>query len=291
MLAKMDPIYPQLQTIFCYLDVHASIFSLDRFPVLRLASQNHILGLSNVITKPFSKISDIEKALITLQNWKTNHLMATVSLKGFHIQELPHDVSRERLQLESQFRLFESAIEAFRMNNDGQTLNRTDRQRIMLLHCQALIFHGVLLENITFSDEDTKTPMEAYCKFDFALEQIAFLISDSDAAKMARSDCREFTVSTNVIAMLYFVCLKTRSKVLLEKSLAMMNNSPIAARDGLWDSRKAYLVVRSLISEEDHDDTPQEMDIRLEDVGADVINTTGGLDNVFRALRIEESAN
>lgn len=291
LLAKMDPIYPQLKTIFCHLDVHATIFSLDRVPILKLASQDHICGLANVVPEQFSSILDIEKALVILQNWKANHLMSTISHKGILLQQLLPEVAQERLQLESQFRRFEAAIETFRFQNDGQTLTTQDRQRIMLLHSQGLIFHGVLLENIIITEEDTKIPMEAYCKFDFALEQIASLVSDSEMSRTSDSGSREFTVSTNVIAMLYFVCLKTRNRNLLQRSLSMMKHSLFAARDGLWDSRKAFLVVQSILSEDNSLETTQEMETRLEDVGAGIVDISGGLDEVFSALRIEEPVN
>ncbi|KAJ5611984.1 hypothetical protein N7510_005178 [Penicillium lagena] len=284
----MDPIYPQLKIIFCHLDVHASIFSWERMPVLKLASQGHISGFFDVVPEQFSGILDIEQALVILQNWKTNHLMSTVAHKGAHLQELPTEIAQERLQLERQFQNFEAAIEQFWLKNDGQTMNSPDRQRIMLLHCQEIIFHGVLLENIILTDEDTKTPMEAYCKFEFALEQIGVLISDFESSDMSKSDHREFTVSTNVVAMLYFVCLKTRDRNLLKKSLSMMNSRLYSARDGLWDSRKAFLVVQSL--EKDSLNGEVE-DVRLEDVGSEVMDTSCGIDEVFCALRIGDEVN
>lgn len=290
LLAKMDPIYPQLKIIFSHLDVHASIFSWERMPVLKLASHDHVTSLSDVVPGQFSEILDIEQALVILQNWKTNHLMSTIAHKGAHLQELPTEIAQERLQLERQFQLFEATIERFRLENDGQTINSQDRQRIMLLHCQALIFHGVLLENIILTDEDRKTPMEAYCKFEFALEQIGFLVSDFESSN-PKSEHREFTVSTNVVAMLYFVCFKTRDRSLLEKSLSMMNSRLYSARDGLWDSRKALLVVQSVLSEKDSLHGEEEADMRLEDVGSEVMDTNCGLDEVFSALRIENEVN
>ncbi|KAJ5988161.1 hypothetical protein N7481_003371 [Penicillium waksmanii] len=288
LLAKMDPIYPQLKIIFCHLDVHASIFLWERLPVLKLASQDHISGLSDVVPEGFSGIFDIEQALVILQNWKTNHLMSTVAHKGVNLQELPIEIAQERLQLERQLQLFEVAIERFRLQNNGQTMNSQDRERIMLLHCQALIFHGVLLENIILTEEDTKTPMEAYCKFEFALEQISFLFSDFESSNGSKSEHRAFTVSTNVVAMLYFVCFKTTDRNLLEKALFMMNSSLYSARDGLWDSRKAFLVVQSVLSEKNSLHSEEEADMRLEDVGSDVIDTNCGLDEVFCALSIED---
>lgn len=288
LLAKMDPIYPQLKMIFCHLDVHASVFLWDRMPVLELASQDHVCGLYDVVPERFSGIADVEKAQVILQNWNTNHLMSTKAHKGAQLQELPIEMAQERLQLERQFQLFEAAIERFRIQNDGQTMNSQDRQRIILLHCQALIFHGVLLENIILNEEDTKTPMEAYCKFEFALEQIEVLISDFESSNGSKSERREFTVSTNVVAMLYFVCFKTRDMRLLGRALSMMNSSLYSARDGLWDSRKALLVVQSVLSENDSLHSEEQMTMRLEDVGSDVINANSTLDEVFSALRIED---
>jgi hypothetical protein len=67
-----------------------------------------------------------------------------------------------------------------------------------------------------------------------------------------------------------------------------MNSSLYSARDGLWDSRKALLVVQSVLSENDSLHSEEQMTMRLEDVGSDVINANSTLDEVFSALRIED---
>ncbi|KAJ5589938.1 hypothetical protein N7450_003910 [Penicillium hetheringtonii] len=289
LIAKMDPIYPQIKMIFCHLDVHATIFTLDRVPILQLASPENISGLSNVVPEKFSNVFEIEQALVILQNWKTNHLMVTVELKGVYLSQLPIEIAQERLRIAYQCRLYEKAIEAFRLEKFDQILEKHERQRVMLLHCQGLIFHGVLLENIILTENDKKTPMDAYCKFDYALDQLTMLVSDPEWSKKYGGQGRDFTVSTNMIALLYFVCLKTRDRALLERCLSLMQTSLPAARDGLWDSRKAYLVIQSILAEKDSVETVQEMDTRLEDVGADIIDYHNGLDEIFSALRIEDS--
>lgn len=289
LITKMDPIYPQIKMIFCHLDVHATIFTLDRVPILQLASPENISGLSNVVPEKFSNVFEIEQALVILQNWKTNHLMVTVELKGVYLSQLPIEIAQERLRIEYQCRLYEKAIEAFRLEKFDQILEKHERQRVMLLHCQGLIFHGVLLENIILTENDKKTPMDAYCKFDYALDQLTMLVSDPEWSKKYGGQGRDFTVSTNMIALLYFVCLKTRDRALLERCLSLMQTSLPAARDGLWDSRKAYLVIQSILAEKDSVETVQEMDTRLEDVGADIIDYHNGLDEIFSALRIEDS--
>jgi hypothetical protein len=48
------------------------------------------------------------------------------------------------------------------------------------------------------------------------------------------------------------------------------------------------LVVQSVLSENDSLHSEEQMTMRLEDVGSDVINANSTLDEVFSALRIED---
>ncbi|KAJ5102763.1 hypothetical protein N7532_003292 [Penicillium argentinense] len=282
LLARMDPIYPQLRRIFAHLDVHASIFSPERFQVLCLASPDQISGVSHVVPDGFGSINEVDEALITLQNWKLHHLMQSLCWKGTPIDRLPPNIAAERLRLDGEYRRFETAAQRFLSQND-QVLGTNGRQRITLLHTQGLICHGVLLENIIIPS-DENFPLEACYKFDLALDQIKSLMSGSSS----QSASRGFTVSTNLIAMLYFVCLKTRDPNLLQRSLSLMEQSMFAARDGLWDSQKARFVVQWMRCEDNLGEEGN-MDLRLEDIGTGIIDIDGGLDEAVKRLNVGEA--
>ncbi|KIX01070.1 uncharacterized protein Z518_10136 [Rhinocladiella mackenziei CBS 650.93] len=62
------------------------------------------------------------------------------------------------------------------------------------------------------------------------------------------SSSRTYTLSTHVIAVLYFLCLKTTNTETLQAAMSLFSHPRLRhARDGLWDSRTASYVVESLV--------------------------------------------
>lgn len=157
-----------------------------------------------------------------------------------------------------------------------------------LLQTEALVFHGVLLENILVPSGRGEVPLEALCRMDLALAQISRLLSAHGGLEM--STPRQFTLSTNVIAMLYFICMKTKSRWVLRTALSMLQGGLFTVRDGLWDAGTAARVVQGLLSDEDlHEDT-RDMRFKLEDVGSGIVDVTGGLDDAFKMLQIAQNS-
>lgn len=287
--------YAQLVAIFSQLDIHASIFSLERTPILRLALPEQALGEMSTVPERISGLSDLETSLTVLQNWTLWHLMESVEYKNLPRSQVPSLVLRERLHLEAQLKKLEEIAEKMTTSEDFRSFTSAQRQRLILLRSQTLIFHAVLLENIIFTLDGTQIPPEATCRFDFALTQISTLLSPSSEYESGSSfenktsSNRVFTLSTNIIAMLYFICLKTSDRRILRTALSLMQRSLFTSRDGLWDARTAVTIVKAMLSEDDIQSEEPEMDFKLEDVGSGIVDTDGGLEEAFKLLKLEQS--
>lgn len=284
--------YAQLVAIFSQLDIHASIFLLERTPILRLASPEQVM---HTVPERISGLSDLETSLAVLQNWTLWHLMEFVEYKNLPQSHVPSIVIRQRLQLEAQLQELEELSEKMATSEDFQSFTSAQRQRLILLRSQALIFHAVLLENIICTFDGAKIPLEATCRFDIALTQISTLLSLSSESESESSfekktpSNRAFTLSTNIIAMLYFICLKTSDRRILRTALSLMQGSLFTSRDGLWDARTAVTIVKAIVSEDDLQSEEPEMDLKLEDVGSGIVDTDGGLEEAFKLLKLEQS--
>ncbi|KAJ5635608.1 uncharacterized protein N7484_008921 [Penicillium longicatenatum] len=283
--------YVQLAAIFSQLDIHASIFSPERIPILRLALPEQVLGIIPTVPDEPSGLPGLEKSLVVLQNWTLWHLMEYVEYKNLPLTQVPPVVLQERLNLESQLQKLEEKIEKMMTNERSESLSSSQRQQLILYRSQALIFHAVLLENIVCTLDGAETSLNAFCRFDLALTQISTLLSsdgqDSFFEKNTTSK-RGFTLSTNIIAMLYFVCLKTNDRRILRMALSLMQGPLFTARDGLWDARTAVTIVKALLSEDDIQSEEPEMDFRLEYVGSGIVDTSGGATDVAENGRLPQ---
>ncbi|KAJ5564158.1 hypothetical protein N7513_000400 [Penicillium frequentans] len=281
--------YVQLMAIFSQLDIHASIF-LDRTPILRLASPKEVPEMVPTVLEKISDLPDLEKSLVVLQNWILWHLTEFVEYKNLPLAQVPSVVIQERLDLESQLQKLEEKVERMTTNEHFQSFDCSQRQRLILLRSQALIFHAVLLENISCTLDGEDTPLNASCRFDLALTQISTLLSSDECDSSSEKTTppkRGFTLSTNIIAMLYFICLKTNDRHILRRALFLMQGSSSTSRDGLWDARTAVAIVKALLSEDDLQSEVPEMDFKLEYVGSEIVDTSGGLEEAFKMLQLE----
>lgn len=77
--------------------------------------------------------------------------------------------------------------------------------------------------------------------------------------------------------------MKTKHRPTLQTALSLLQDSPFSARDGLWDAKTAASVVHGVMPKQEAEE------VKLEDVGSDVVNARGGLDGVFQALQIREN--
>ncbi|KAJ5833024.1 hypothetical protein N7474_001335 [Penicillium riverlandense] len=287
--AGSDTTSAQLVAVFTRLDIHASIFSYERIPILELTSTKQVSGLASVVPEQFSSLTDAEETLVVLQNWTMRHLVLYVEYKLKPLDEVPANILHERLQLEIEFRRLEDGIANVGSDPHKETFTVSDVQRKLLLQSQTSTFHGALLETFLLPFSQSDTSVQAYYKFELALNQISSLLSLSNTSKNSAASNRDFTLSTNIIAMLYFICMKTRSCRILHMALSLMQDSLSSARDGLWDARKAAVVIQAMLSDGDKDSDDPEIVAKLEDVGSGILDASSGLDEVFQMLRISES--
>lgn len=275
-----DPIFVQLAEVFSQLDIHANVFSGDRAPILDLASPDQISGATSIVPESFATLEQAERTMTILQNWTLRHLVTYVEYKQGVASEVPLHVKRERLHSEAELRKFEHAIQTIGFRPDKQ-LSEEQQERVMLLQTQALILHGVVLENSLYDLDGVDSPINASNVFDRALEKAACLLSSSKPTAGAG-----FTLSTNIIAMLYLICMKTTDRKILQEALSLMQGSLFAARDGLWDVNDAVLMVQAMLPEDGLESSnDSELAIKLEDVGAGIVDATGGFDDAIRTLQ------
>lgn len=276
-----DPIFVQLAGVFSQLDIHASVFSGDRAPILTLASPEQVSGAASAVPESFGNLEQAEKVMTILQNWTLRHLIMYVEYKQDASSKVPLHVKRERLHSQAEFRKFEQAIRVFGSRLEEQ-LSDEQQERVMLLQTHALIFLGVLLEN-TFSDPDEASlTIEASSTFEVALEKAARLLSPSSNPAVGGW----FTLSSNIIAMLYLICMKTTNLKILQEALSLMQGSLFAARDGLWDASAAVLMVQAMLPDDALVSSEEpELAIKLEDIGAGIVDVTGGFDEAYKTLQ------
>ncbi|KAJ5429583.1 hypothetical protein N7491_006599 [Penicillium cf. griseofulvum] len=287
--------YAELLVIFSQLDIHASIFSPERTPILKLVLPEQVTGVMPAVPERTFGLSHLESSLTVLQNWTLRHLMEFVEYKNLPQAQLPSIVLQERLHLEAQHQKLEEIVEKTATSEHFQSFTSSQRQRLVLLRSQALISRTILLENIICTLESADIHLEETRRFDIALTQISTLLSlssesayGSSSAKMTPST-RVFTISTNIIAMLYFICLKTNDRRILRTALSLMQEYLFTSRDGLWDARTAITIIKAILPEDDIQSEEPGRDFKLEEVGSGIVDTDGGLEEAFKMLKIGQS--
>jgi hypothetical protein len=278
------PGFEHLMAVFSHLDIHASIFDNERVPILDIEK---IAGTSPTVPRSFIGLSDAEKSLTVMQNRLMHHLISSLEYQEKTQDQIPSELLLERKQLGIQFKCLERGIEDLFLEPHGEAPSPQRQQRMLLLHIQAIIFHAALLEKINMSSNDPNIATEADNRFNLALSKIQTLLSSSPESNLSSSN-REFTLSTNILAALYYICMKTRNYHILKKALSLIQGCSISTRDGLWDAGKVASVVQSLAPCDAFEVDNSEF-IRLEDVGSGIVDTSGGLEEAFRLLKIRES--
>ncbi|ODM20646.1 hypothetical protein SI65_03699 [Aspergillus cristatus] len=278
--AGPDSIYKHLTAVYARLDIHASGFDNERIPILKLASPAQVAGLGSVVPDSFDSLSQADDALTILQNWMVHHLVALlIHRRQSEGASIPPDLALETLRLEHQFLQFVGATAklASTANVKSDTIMQ---QRIALLQIQAQTFHAIFVERAKVPEYETDQLIdESSFQFDIALSNVSALYSNW---RTDESSSRGFTLSTNIIATLYYICMKTKHRPTLQTALSLLQDSPFSARDGLWDAKTAASVVQGVMPKQEAEE------VKLEDVGSDVVNASGGLDGVFQALQIRE---
>ncbi|KAF3400057.1 hypothetical protein F1880_008291 [Penicillium rolfsii] len=276
-----DGINRQLRTAFSRLDIHASIFFMERTPILELVSPEQMSEQAHVVPEWLASLSDAEDALLALQNWTLRHLLVYIEFKGMPHHRIPPQALQERLRLKTEFERLGKAIAELTTRADAFSFTPSQRQSLTLLEAQTHMFHAVVLGHIELSTDSHVSSL-----FNLTIDQLSEILSRS----VKENDPglhRDFTPSSNIIAILYFICMRTHDQRILHRSLSLMQDHLGSARDGLWDSRMAVTVVKAMQTRISHRNGLEKID-ELDLVGGGIVDTVGGLDRAFENLGITE---
>ncbi|KAL2802360.1 hypothetical protein BJX63DRAFT_426118 [Aspergillus granulosus] len=275
-------IFPYLTAIFSRLDVQASTFDDERVPILTLLSPEEMSGLINAVPDKISSLVEAEAMLTKLQNWLMHHIIAHVTHKHKSVEEFPPGLLHERLVLYKQYERFLSGL-----NDLLASIPVNTAHRALLLRIQALMYHAILLENIPHHTYPTPSESSFSCSTSSQLPNDALQSALLDVQRFLSSiggpeTPRHFTLCSQLVAILYFLCLKTTDHKSREIAFSLLQHSNLPARDGLWEAQKAVSILQTLMSQVRTQ--PMEAE-RLEDSGKEIFdNSVGGIEHVFRAL-------
>ncbi|CAG8119928.1 unnamed protein product [Penicillium salamii] len=280
------PGFDQLLAVLSRLDIHASVFDDERRPILRLSPANHtsLPTLSQIAPNSLRDLSSAERELTMLQNSVMHHLISHAEHKHKPRDDIPSWMIDESHYLEQEMQRLEMDLENLVLSPWGGSHNQL-HQRKILIQVEASVFHGALLEAIDSSSGKPASSTAADRRFDLALSRIRALLPLSPKST-SDYPTREFTLSTNLIAILYYICMKSASREIVESALSIMQDSLSSTRDGLWDASMAVGVVQSLLLQKEYPKyDPKEA--RLEDLGSGIVDTSGGLEEAFRKLSLK----
>ncbi|KAE8145270.1 hypothetical protein BDV25DRAFT_144810 [Aspergillus avenaceus] len=282
--SRSDDMIPYLSALFSNLDVQATIFNFKRgSPMLTLVSPEEKSGAVSVVPDTLLSTAHGEAVLLKLQNWMTHYIAKHTESKHLPPEATPADALRERLALDKQFRRF---IEQLPESSED-----TPTKRMLLLRIQARMWYGILLRcipslSVQVVDPDsgpcshslcaTDHDRSLDCNIDAALADIRSLLDS-----FHQPSGHAFTLTSQLIAGLYYACTKTNSPRILETAFALLQHPCLPSRDGLWDAGMAASVVRSLLentveerpadgsirglTESDTPDTAEEVEIGSQD--------------------------
>jgi hypothetical protein len=283
-----DPLIPRLSTLLHHLDIQASCFDDRRRPILELATDFETRGFIDVVPDSLFDLLHAEAVLDKLHNWILHHLGDTITYRGLLLQDLPPGVLAERLLLAVQLWRYEGALDKFatgeslRTKLSAATQRATDRHqripRLLVLRITLHAFGYLIKESIALLSTDPRDATdELYSLFPVHdhdhLAQVAASIENFEADleasvaaiealldyyepnceagwldKPSAGSARTYTLSTQLIATLYFVSLKTTSKILVNKAIGLFSHPRLQhTRDGLWDAQTASVLVENLV--------------------------------------------
>ncbi|ETI26628.1 hypothetical protein G647_10389 [Cladophialophora carrionii CBS 160.54] len=143
-------------------------------------------------------------------------------------------------------------------------------------------YSGRPLPQIVLSGGDTETDLESALASIEALLSQTWPLPDSAATgpetTTSATPARTYTLSTHLIAAIYFLSLKTTNRQILEKATALFSHPQLRhARDGLWDARTAAFLVKNLVRVRQNGDVTEGSDasdilmhIAEQDIGVDI---------------------
>ncbi|KAL4967121.1 Zn(II)2Cys6 transcription factor domain-containing protein [Aspergillus stella-maris] len=262
-----DELFPHLANIFSRLDIHASTFDDERIPIMTLIKEEEMLGSVHAVPITLSSLDEAENVLTKIQNWLMHHIIEHVRYKHKPLDEFPQDLLRQRFVLYQQFERFFFAFDILLGSLPGDLSHRA-----LLLRVQARMYYAILAENIPGSPFGPSAPNDGLR--DTLADLQTFLSLDvSDATT------QKFTLSSQLVAILYFLCLKTPDPESKKMAFELLQNPRLPAKDGLWEARKARYIIQTLM-----DQTVSHNAMgSLEEIGSDVFSPEdGGLEHVFR---------
>ncbi|KAL2866120.1 Zn(II)2Cys6 transcription factor [Aspergillus lucknowensis] len=241
-----DDILPHLTAIFSRLDVQASTFDDKRIPLLSLVTPDELAGSVHAVPDTTFTLAEGEAILTKLQNWMMHHIVAHIAHRHEPIGVFPAHLLEERLVLSTEYKRFLSTLDTLL-----PTLPRESIHRALLLRIQAQMHHAILLENIPFHTTSPLGDSFSCCTptlksndgLRCALLDIqTFLSLDSDSP----ASQRQFTLCTQLVSVLYFLCIKAADHDTRETALALLQHSRMPAKDGIWETQKVVSILQAL---------------------------------------------
>ncbi|KAK5031360.1 hypothetical protein LTS07_005095 [Exophiala sideris] len=281
-----DPLIVHLTTLLHNLDTQASAFDDRRAPILNLVSDTESKGVIDLVPESFPDISHAERILTKLQNWTLNYLVKQVGHKGRATDGPPAEFLHERLVLARQFDRFAQALadltaaHEIKATTENEAQQRLDTQKLLLCQIHFHSFQHLLSEYLSTHisrptikpnpypyspsgpslwpelarpipshNPNAHTLHTLQTALETTLSSITSLLSlPHPKCQPTPTSPRTYTLSTNLIAALYFISLKTTNPQTLSSALDLFSHPTIAhSRDGLWDARTASFVVQNLL--------------------------------------------
>ncbi|PYH86266.1 hypothetical protein BO82DRAFT_248478, partial [Aspergillus uvarum CBS 121591] len=233
-----EDILPHLGALLARLDIQASTYD-DSRPLVLVSHEpvpappiRHVSGDPNNYP---------ETILVSLQARLLRHLLVHLPNKNVPLINLPLEICQERLALDAAFRAFLHSIPHAPLPRDPKV-----RQHLLLLHIQAQLFHGVLLENMHSTPGASSSSVAMDSALSAALSDMAILLGEFDLgggdeshtpdSRPSQDASPGFTLTTQLIAGLYVVCLKSSDPATVATALSLLQNPRLPRRDGLWDA-------------------------------------------------------
>ncbi|KAL4950935.1 hypothetical protein BDW69DRAFT_201755 [Aspergillus filifer] len=262
-----DELFPHLANLFSRLDIHASTFDDERIPIMTLITEEEMLGVVHAVPTTLTTLDEAENVLTKLQNWLMHHIIENVLHKHKPLDEFPEETLQQRFVLYQQFERFFFAFDILLGSLPGDLPHRA-----LLLRVQARMYYAILVENIPRLPFGPPVPNDGLRD---TLADIQTFLS----LNITESATQNFTLSSQLVAILYFLCLKTPDPESKKMAFELLQHSRLPAKDGLWEARKARYIIQTLMDQtQSHNATGS-----LEQIGGDVFRPDeGGLEHVFR---------
>lgn len=332
-----SPLPLQLTSLYQRLDIQASSYNPRRMPVLSLVSSQEARGITSIVPQSFADLTHAEHVLTKLLNWNLHHHILNVEHKGKTLEDFPSDLLHERITLLQQYQKYAVALTALRSNIIDVTIEsstekekrekaRQQERRFLLLQIDFHGFYHLVKENIPVHSGG-RPPIDND-NLNIALSSMSELLSliesceaasSNDTTPLASPCQRTYTLSTNLVAILYYLSMKTTRPSTLAQASVIFSHPLLAnTRDGLWDAQSAAFVVKNMVTAREQELQSQENDnmvrttnsgsllkdckagesqdgirappiadtddTRLEDFGSGIVDVEGGVDQAAKLL-------